>query len=82
MDNGGTGAANILDLAAGVIVSADNTALQVTPAGKKYLPSITSPVDSDRPIALSAVVAPWEVAAIFGSTGGTEAPRNRGATPL
>ena len=56
-----------------MIVSADNTVLQVTPTGKKYLPSITGPVDSDRPIALSAVVAPWEVAAIFASTGGTDA---------
>ena len=81
-DNGGTGAANILDLAAGIIVSADNTVLQVTPAGKKYLPSITNPIDSDRPIALSAVVAPWEVAAIFGSTGGTEALTESRADPV
>jgi hypothetical protein len=81
-DNGATGAANILDLASGVIVSADNTVLQVTPAGKKYLPSVTNPIDSDRPIALSAVVAPWEVAAIFGSTGGTEALTESRADPV
>ncbi len=81
-DNGGAGAANILDLNAGVIVSADNTALQVTPAGKKYLPSVTNPIDSDRPIALSAVVAPWEVVAIFGSTGGTEALTESRGDPI
>jgi hypothetical protein len=81
-DNGGTGAANILDLSSGIIVSADNTSLQVTPAGQQYMPSITSPIDSDRPIALSAVVAPWEVAAIFGSTGGTEALTESQADPV
>jgi hypothetical protein len=73
-DNGGSGAANILDLAAGIIVSADNTSLQVTAAGQQYLPSITNPIDSDRPVGLGAVVAPWEVAAVFGqNAAGTQA---------
>jgi len=72
-DNGATGAANILDLSSGIIVSADGTQLTVTPTGDQYMPSISSPVKSDRPIALSAVVAPWEVAAVFASTDGTDA---------
>jgi hypothetical protein len=65
-ENTGTGAANILDLSAGIIVSADNTSLTVTPTGSEYLPSLgNTTVISYRPIALSAVEAPWEVAAIF-----------------
>jgi len=64
--NTGTGAANILDLSAGIIVSADSTSLPVTPTGAEYLPSLGgTTVISWRPIALSAVVAPWEVAAVF-----------------
>jgi hypothetical protein len=73
-DNTGTGAANILDLAAGVIVSADGTQLKVTPTGHQYLPSLPNTIESDRPIVLSQVVAPWEVAAIFAQNGaGTRA---------
>jgi hypothetical protein len=65
-DNGGTGAANILDLSSGIIVSADNTSLPVTAEGREYLPSLgDGDVISYRPIALSAVQAPWEVAAVF-----------------
>ena len=64
-DNGGTGAANILDLSSGIIVSADNTSLPVTAAGSEYLPSLNDPAITYRPIALSAVAAPWEVAAVF-----------------
>ena len=65
-DNGGTGAANILDLSSGIIVSADNTSLPVTADGREYLPSLgNTTVISYRPIALTAVVAPWEVAAVF-----------------
>ncbi|MFB0554507.1 MAG: hypothetical protein ACETWQ_14475, partial [Phycisphaerae bacterium] len=71
-DNGGSGAANILDLSSGIIVSADNTSLTVTPTGQEYLPSLNDPAVTYRPIALAAVVAPWEVAAIFASTGGTD----------
>jgi len=72
-ENGGTGAANILDLSAGIIVSADNTTLQVTPTGQEYLPSIgDTTVITYRPIALSAVVDPWEVAAVFASSDGTD----------
>ena len=65
-ENTGNGAANILDLSSGIIVSADNTSLPVTAEGQEYLPSLGSGnVISCRPIALSAVVAPWEVAAVF-----------------
>ena len=71
-ENGPSGAANILDLSSGIIVSADNTSLTVTPTGKQYLPSINDSVITYRPIILSAVVAPWEVAAVFASTDGTD----------
>ena len=64
-ENGGTGAANILDLAAGIVVSADNTSLTVTAAGHEYLPSLGDTVVSYRPVAPSVAVAPWEVAAVF-----------------
>jgi uncharacterized protein (TIGR02246 family) len=73
-DNGPSGAANILDLSSGIIVSADNTSLTVTPTGKEYLPSLNDPAITYRPIVLSAVEAPWEVAAIFASPSGTEDP--------
>ena len=82
-DNGSAGAANILDLAAGIIVSADNTSLTVTPTGKEYLPSMgDNTVISYRPVALSAVVAPWEVAAAFATTGGTDSPTEAQADPV
>jgi hypothetical protein len=64
-ENTGTGAANILDLSAGIIVSADNTSLTVTDTGKEYIPSLKSTVITYRPIVLSAVVDPWEVSAVF-----------------
>ncbi len=73
-DNGGDGAANILDLTSGIIFGADGTQLTVTPTGKEYLPSLNDPAKTDRPVALSAVEAPWEVAAIFASPGGTDDP--------
>jgi hypothetical protein len=77
------GAANILDLPPGVIAYADNTLLKVTPAGREYLPSLTDPVITYRPIVLSMIQPPWEVAAIFASTGGTDDPRaERWADPV
>jgi len=69
-ENGANGAANILDLSAGIIVSADNTTLTVTEDGRKYLPSLPATVVTYRPIAISAVVAPWEVAAVFAQNAG------------
>jgi len=63
-DNGDAGAANILDLAAAVIAGSAQGEMKVTPTGQQYLPSLNS-VTSDRPVQLSAVVAPWEVAASF-----------------
>jgi hypothetical protein len=82
-ENGPSGAANILDLSSGIIVSADNTSLTVTPTGSEYMPSLgDTTVISYRPIALSAVADPWEVAALFASTGGTDDPEETQADPL
>jgi hypothetical protein len=73
-DNGANGAANILDLSAGIIVSADNTTLTVTADGHKYLPSLPATVVTYRPVVPSAVVAPWKVAAVFAqNAAGTQA---------
>jgi hypothetical protein len=63
-DNGSAGAANILDLDASIIAGGAQGAMVVTSTGQTYLPSLNQ-VTSDRPVLLSAVVAPWEVAAIF-----------------
>ncbi len=68
------GAANILDLPPDIIRYADNTSLKVTPTGRQYLPSLEDPMITFRPVVLSAVQAPWEVAAIFASQGGTDDP--------
>lgn len=73
-DNGADGAANILDLPYWIIVFGDNTQMTVTQTGKKYLPSLNDHLPSDRPVVLSAIQPPWEVAAVFASTGGTEDP--------
>ncbi len=82
-ENGTAGAANILDLSSGIIVSADNTSLTVTPTGAEYLPSLgDTTVITYRPIAISAVAAPWEVAATFATTGGTDDPGEAQADPL
>jgi hypothetical protein len=70
--NGDRGAANILDLPYWIIVFADNTKMKVTPTGKEYLPSLNDHVITDRPVVLTAVEYPWEVAAIFASSGGTD----------
>ncbi|MHC4725673.1 MAG: hypothetical protein ACYS17_00445 [Planctomycetota bacterium] len=72
--NGASGAANILDLSSGIIMSADNTSLTVTPTGSEFLPSLNDPAITYRPVVISAVEAPWEVAAMFASTGGTDDP--------
>lgn len=63
-DNGGAGAANILNLSSAIIAGGGQGLMAVTPAGQDYLPSLNA-VTSDRPILLSAVVAPWEVATVF-----------------
>jgi len=73
-ENGPSGAANILDLSSGIIVSADNTSLTVTETGKEYLPSLNDTVITYRPIVLSTVVSPWEVAEVFAqNAAGTQA---------
>ncbi|MCF7973792.1 MAG: discoidin domain-containing protein [Phycisphaerae bacterium] len=64
-DNAGAGAANILDLDASIIAGGPQGTMDITPDGQAYIPSMTA-VASDRPVLLSAVVAPWEVAATFG----------------
>lgn len=79
-ENGGAGAANILDLAAGIIYSADNTTMVATAAGKKYLPSIGGSCISYRPIALAQVIGDWEVAEVFASITGDE--KATGADPV
>ena len=63
-DNGPTGAANILDLGGGIFVGGAQGTMEITSAGREFLPSLTA-VTSDRPLVLSEVVAPWEVAEIF-----------------
>jgi hypothetical protein len=70
--NGDRGAANILDLPYWIIVFGDNTKMKVTPTGKEYLPSLNDYVETDRPVVLTAVEYPWEVAAIFASPRGTD----------
>lgn len=71
-ENGPSGAANILNLSSGIIYSADNTTMTTTDAGTKYLPSIGDSCISYRPISLSQVVDPWEVAAAFATLNGEE----------
>jgi hypothetical protein len=71
-DNGSAGAANILDLSAGIIYSADNTTMTTTDAGRTYVPSIGDSCISYRPISVAEVVDPWEVAAVFASITGDE----------
>ncbi|UCD51318.1 MAG: discoidin domain-containing protein, partial [Phycisphaerales bacterium] len=72
-DNAGTGAANILDLSSAIIAGGGQGVMEVTAAGSEYLPSLNA-VTSDRPVQLSSVVAPWEVAAVFAqNSGGTYA---------
>jgi len=72
-DNGAAGAANILDVSDTIIAGAGQGEMAVTAAGKQYLPSLNA-VASDRPVLLSAVMYPWEVAEVFAQgTGGTYA---------
>jgi hypothetical protein len=71
-ENGPSGAANILDLSSAIIYSADNTNMEVTDAGKKYLPSLGNNCISYRPVSIGQVMDPWEVAAVFASINGEE----------
>jgi len=71
-ENGPNGAANILNLASGIIYSADNTSMTVTEVGKKYLPSLGDDCISYRPISLPQVKGQWEVAAAFATITGDE----------
>jgi len=73
-ENGGSGAANILDLSSGIISSAGGTQMERTAAGEKYLPSLDDPMKCDRPTNPGLVTGDWEVAAIFASVGGSEDP--------
>jgi hypothetical protein len=73
--NAGDGAANILDLSSGIIVSDDSGPnFAVTPTAKKYVPSLDDPCRSVRPVVLNQVQDPWEVAFILASPGGSEDP--------
>ena len=72
-DNVGNGAANILDLSSGIIAGSGQGLMVVTETGEEYVPSLNA-VTSDRPVQLSSVAAPWEVAAIFAqNSAGTHA---------
>ncbi len=72
-ENGPAGAANILDLAEGIIAGSAQGAMEVTPTGAEYLPSLNA-VAAERPVTIGAVVEPWEVAAMFGqNAAGTHA---------
>jgi hypothetical protein len=71
-DNGPSGAANILDLSSGIFAFGGGTQMTVTPTGKEYLPSLNDPVVTRRPVVLVAVQDPWEVAAVFASSDGTD----------
>ena len=64
------GAENILDLPS-IITFGDNTGLLPTSAGRRYLPTIAqgSKWITDRPIKLSSVKAPWQVAEVFARLG-------------
>ncbi|MGD8499326.1 MAG: hypothetical protein PVJ86_01685, partial [Phycisphaerales bacterium] len=62
--NADAGAQNILDLSGAIIAGGGQGTMTPTADGQAYLPSLNA-VNSDRPVLLSAVVAPWEVAAIF-----------------
>ena len=73
-ENGSMGAANILDLGPGIITFGGNTQMKVTPTGKKYMPSLGDTCKTNRPVVLSEVKDPWEVAAIFASLGGSDDP--------
>jgi opacity protein-like surface antigen len=63
-ENTGTGANNILDIS-GTIAGEAHGSMDVTPAGAEYLPSLNA-VAAERPIIFAVIVAPWEVAEIFG----------------
>ncbi len=52
-ENTGTGAANILNLNAAIISGGAQGTMNITPAGKQYLPSLNA-VAAERPIQLSA----------------------------
>ena len=74
-DNGAAGAGNILDLSSGIIVSDDSGPnFAATPTAKLYVPSLDDPSRSVRPVVLSEVQDPWEVAFILASPGGSEDP--------
>ncbi|MHC4694976.1 MAG: hypothetical protein ACYS67_19770, partial [Planctomycetota bacterium] len=66
--NTGTGAANILDLAAAIIAGGGQGAMVPTAAGTTYLPSLNQ-VTSDRPVQLNQVTGDWEVAEVFAQNG-------------
>ena len=71
--NTGTGAANILDLNAGIIQGSAAGTMDITADGAEYLPSLNA-VAAERPVVLAEVQAPWEVAAAFGqNAAGTHA---------
>ena len=73
-ENASAGAANILDLAPGIIGFGGGTQMKVTPTGENMLPSLGDQVKTDRPVSIGEVHGDWEVAAIFASIKGTDDP--------
>jgi hypothetical protein len=73
-DNGEGGIQNIIDCP-GMTMWGNDTPMQVTESGKKYIPSLKEFM-SDRPFHVNElnVNKDWEVAAIFASQGGSEDP--------
>jgi len=70
--NDADGAANILNLPAGIIYKSENATMTVTETGKKYLPSLGDSCMTDRPVAFDQAIDPWEVAAAFATVDGEE----------
>lgn len=73
--NAEQGAANILDLPAGIIVGDDSgPPFPATASAKKYVPSLDDPCRSVRPVVLTQIQKPWEAALILASRDGSEDP--------
>jgi hypothetical protein len=52
--------------------------MDVTASGKKFTPSLDDPSRTVRPVMLTAVQDPWEVALILASPGAAEDPKEAG----
>ena len=73
-ENGYAGGANILDLHEGVIDGTSRT-MKKTATAETYMPSLRPVMITQRPIDVTEVTSPWEVAAAFGSDSGEDPGR-------